>query len=254
MATRGKIIVVGGKGGVGKTSVSAILVKLLLENGRKLLVIDADPVISVAYALGERPGTTIGEFRESLIEDPGTQRNLRDRPVKAAIRDLVTGSERGYDLLAMGRAEGKGCFCGLNDLLRFGIESLCGEYDTTLIDCEAGIEQVNRRAVHRIDTLLLVTDTSRRGMESAVKVREIAAGCDEDGSMTAHVLVNRTRDKEDRIRADSAEKEFALHLIGCIPEDPGLLEYNAKGQPLIDLPDDSPSVVALRDVVARLGL
>lgn len=254
MRKKGNILVVGGKGGVGKTSVSAILVKLLLGNCRKLLLIDADPVISVAYALGELPGTTIGELREWLIEDPGAQRNLRDRPMKTVIRELVTRSEKGYDLLAMGRAEGKGCFCGLNELLRFGIESLCGEYDTTLIDCEAGIEQVNRRAVHRIDKLLLVTDTSRRGMETVVKVRDIAAKYDEGGSMTAHVLVNRTRDENDRVHAEGAAEKFGLNIIGCVPEDPQILEYNAKGHPLFDLPDHSPSVAALREVVAGMDL
>lgn len=254
MRKKGNILVVGGKGGVGKTSVSAILVKLLLGNGGTLLLIDADPVIGVAYALGEQPGSTIGEFRESLIEEPGAQRNLRDRPVKTVIRELVTRSERGYDLLAMGRAEGKGCFCGLNELLRFGIESLCGEYDMTLIDCEAGIEQVNRRAVHRIDRLLLVTDTSRRGMETVVKVRDIAARYDEGGFMTAHLLVNRTRDENDRIHAEGAAGKLGLNIIGCIPEDPRILEYNAKGRPLFDLPDHSPSVAALREVVAGMDL
>ncbi len=254
MRKAGNIVVVGGKGGVGKTSVSAILVKLLLEKGGKLLLIDADPVISVAYTLGEHPGATIGEFRESLIEDSHLQRNLRDRPMKAFIRELVTRSERGYDLLAMGRAEGKGCFCGLNELLRFGIESICREYDITLIDCEAGIEQVNRRAVHRIDKLLLVTDTSRRGMETVVKVRDIAAKYDEGGSMTAHVLVNRTRDENDRRHAKSAAGVFGLDVIGCVPEDPQILEYNAKGRSLFDLPDRSPSVAALREAVAGMDL
>lgn len=254
MRAKGNILVVGGKGGVGKTSISAILLKLLLGSGKTLLLIDADPVISVTYALGEHPRETIGEFREALIDDPNIQRNLRDRPMKTVIRELVSRSERGYDLLAMGRGEGKGCFCGINELLRFGIESLCGEYDATLIDCEAGIEQVNRRAVHRIDKLLLVTDTSLRGMETAVKVRDIAAKYDGEGSMTAHVLVNRTRDENDRMHAMGAAEKFGLNIAGFVPEDPKILEYNANGQSLFDLPDHSPSIAALKDVVAGLGL
>lgn len=254
MAARGNIVVVGGKGGVGKTSVSAILVKLLLESGRKLLVIDADPVVSVAYALGEHPGKTIGDVRELLIEKPDARRNLEARPVKGFIGDLVTRSGRGYDLLAMGRAEGKGCFCGLNDLLRFGIESLCKDYETTLIDCEAGIEQVNRRAVHRIDNLVLVTDTSRRGMETVVKVREIAAEYDDGGRMAVHVLVNRVRGEEDRMCAERSARTLGMSIGGCVPEDPGILACNARGVPLLDLPDRSPGVAALRDAVAEFGL
>lgn len=254
MAARGDIIVVGGKGGVGKTSVSAILVKLLLESGRKLLVIDADPVISVTYALGEEPKSTIGEIRERLIEVPGARRDFEARPAKASIGDVVTRSGRGYDLLAMGRAEGPGCFCGINDLLRVGIESLCREYDTTLIDCEAGIEQVNRRAVHRIDTLILVTDTSRRGMESVAKVREVAASQDEAGRMVAHVLLNRIRGEEDRMIAERTAETFGLRVGGCVPEDSMILEWNARGEPLFDLPDHSPGVSALRNAVTALGL
>jgi CO dehydrogenase maturation factor len=253
MRKKGNIVVVGGKGGVGKTSVSAILVKLLLGNGGKLLLIDADPVISVAYALGENPGATIGEFRESLIEDAGAQRNLQGRPMKTVIRELVTKSDKGYDLLAMGRAEGKGCFCGLNELLRFGIESLCGEYDTTLIDCEAGIEQVNRRAVHRIDKIILVTDTSRRGMESVVKIRDIATKYDDGGAMETYVLINRIRNEGEGLYTKSMAEELGLNVAGCVPEDPNILEYNAKGRSLVGLPDDSPSVAVLRNVLAGVG-
>ena len=254
MATRGDIIVVGGKGGVGKTSVSAILVKLLLESGRKLLVIDADPVISVAYALGEEPNSTIGNIRERLIEVPEARRDFEARPTKAFIGDIVTRSRRGYDLLAMGRAEGPGCFCGINDMLRVGVESLCRDYDTTLIDCEAGIEQVNRRAVHRIDKLILVTDTSRRGLESVVKVREIAATHEESDRMAAHVLVNRIRGEEDRRVAERTAGTFGLRIGGFVPEDSGILDCNARGVPLFDLPDHSPGVSALRNAVTALGL
>lgn len=254
MPKRGSIVVVGGKGGVGKTSVSAILVKLLLGNGRKLLLIDADPVVSVAYALGETPRATLGEVRERLIEDPGARRTLEGRPIKAFIRDLVTTSDRGYDLLAMGRAEGKGCFCGLNELLRFGIESMCAEYDTTLIDCEAGIEQVNRRAVHRIDRLVLVTDTSRRGLETVAQVRDIAARYNEGGRMEVRLLLNRVRGEDDRKRGEEAAAGIGLRVDACIPEDPRVLEYNAEGRSLLDLPEDSRSVAALRVALPALGL
>jgi CO dehydrogenase maturation factor len=254
MRKKGQILVVGGKGGVGKTSVSSLLVKLLLEAGRNLLVIDADPVISVLYALGERPGLTIGEYRETLIEDPGVRRDLGSRPIKAVVRQLITRSERGYDLLAMGRAEGKGCFCGINEMLRYGIESLCGEYDVTLIDCEAGVEQVNRRAVHRIDRLLLVTDTSRRGMETTAKVRDIAAKYDESGTMKSFVLLNRVRSEVESVNLSLAAEDVGLSVAGFVPEDPNILEYNTRGWPLIDLPDSSPGVEALRTIVVGMEL
>ncbi len=250
MAQNGHILTVGGKGGVGKTSVSAILTKLLLRDTKRLLLIDADPVISVAYTLGENPEQTLGDFRQTLIEAPARQREIEKRPIKSVIRDLVSTSDRGYDLLAMGRAEGKGCFCGVNELLRFGVESLCGEYDTTLIDCEAGIEQVNRRAVHRIDELILVADTSQRSLESVVKVRNIAVDYNEDRPIETHVVINRVRNEEDRSRAGQAVRELGLEVAVFVPEDGNILDYNATGRSLLDLPEDSPSVVALAGLLS----
>ncbi|MBI5506482.1 MAG: AAA family ATPase [Deltaproteobacteria bacterium] len=254
MASGARVVVVGGKGGVGKTSVSAILVRLMLRGGGRLLVIDADPVISVSYTLGEQPAHTLGDFRQGLIESPQRQRDLESRPLKSAIRDLLTGSRRGYDLLAMGRAEGKGCFCGVNEMLRFGIESLCSEYDTVLVDCEAGIEQVNRRALHRIDELVLVADTSLRSMESVIKVRDIAASYNDDNPLGAHVLINKVGGEEDRRRALATATGLRLEIAGFVPEDERVRLYNAQGRTLMELPDDAPSVVALGAFVARIGV
>lgn len=154
----------------------------------------------------------------------------------------------------MGRAEGKGCFCGINEMLRYGIESLCGEYDVTLIDCEAGVEQVNRRAVHRIDKLLLVTDTSRRGMETTAKVTDIAAKYDESGTMKSFVLLNQVRIERERVNLSLAADDVGLSVAGFVPEDPNILEYNTRGRPLIDLPDSSPGVEAMRKIVVGMEL
>jgi CO dehydrogenase maturation factor len=250
MENNGQIIVVGGKGGVGKTSISAILVKLLLE--RKLLVIDADPVVSVTYTLGETPGKTIGDYRESLIEDPRQQRNLIKRPTKEVIQDLVQTTSRGYDLLTMGRAEAKGCFCGINDLLRHGIQSLCVDYELCLIDCEAGIEQVNRRTVHRIDKLVLVSDTSRRGIEALAQVRDLAVKYNNGAPLEVLVIVNRICDPEEEVTARETAESLGLDIVTFVPEDPNVRTFNSKGVTLVDLPDDSSSVAALTRVADSL--
>ncbi len=249
MSTQAHIITVGGKGGVGKTSVSAMLVKLLLASGTRLLLIDADPVISVAYTLGEEPSATLGDFRQSLIESPRRQRDLEARPVKDAIKELITVSSRGYDLLAMGRAEGKGCFCGVNELLRFGVESLCSDYDTVLVDCEAGIEQVNRRALHRIDELILVADTSRRAMESVAKVRDIAVSYNEGKPIELRLLVNRVRSDEDRSRAGDLAAALGLEVSAFVPDDSEVHDYNACGRTLLDLPEGNAALAALTGII-----
>ena len=250
MDNSGQIIVVGGKGGVGKTSISAILVKLLLE--QKLLVIDADPVVSVTYTLGETPGKTIGDYRESLIDDPRQQRNLIKRPTKSVIQDLVQTTSRGYDLLTMGRAEAKGCFCGINDLLRHGIQSLCVDYDLCLIDCEAGIEQVNRRTVHRIDKLILVSDTSRRGIEALAQVRDLAIKYNDGAPLEVFVIVNRICSLSEELSVREAATSLDLDIVTFVPEDPNVRIFNSKGIPLVDLSDDSSSVVALSKVAETL--
>ncbi|KJS31215.1 MAG: hypothetical protein VR64_12250 [Desulfatitalea sp. BRH_c12] len=250
----GEIVVVGGKGGVGKTSVSAMMVKILSQNGGRLLVIDADPVISLTHALGERPKGTIGDYREKIIGSDEEKRAVLKRPMKAIIREMMISIEGRYDLLTMGRSEAKGCFCGTNEMLRYGIESLCGEYDTTLIDCEAGIEQVNRRVVHHIDKLFLLTDTSRTGMMTLTQLRDIAVQCNEGKPIAVHVLVNRVRSpaEEESVRRSAAEMDMTV--IGCIPEDNAIREYNHSGKSLLCLPDDTPAIRALREILARISL
>lgn len=248
----GSILVVGGKGGVGKTSVSAMMVKLLIKHHENLLVIDADPVSSLIYALGEKPEKTIGNYRECVISSTEEQRAIFKRPLKTIIKEMVAKSPRGYDLLAMGRSEGKGCFCGINDMLRYSIEQLCAEYATTLIDCEAGIEQVNRRAVHHIDKLLLVADTSRRGIAALVQIRDIATKYNEDRPISVNVVVNRVRDEKEEKQVREIAQDFGLNVIGCIPEDSNVREYNLGEKPLLDLPDDSPAIRALNDIVKKL--
>lgn len=250
MQPKGEIFVVAGKGGVGKTSVSAILVKLLRETN--LLVIDADPVISLTHVLDATPHDTLGGLREELIENPRRARNLHQRPMREVVAELVNHTGKGYDLLTMGRTEAQGCFCGVNELLRHGVQTLCSNYDLTLIDSEAGIEQVNRRAVHRIDRLLVVTDTSRRGFDTVVQVHELALKYNEGRPLVTHVVVNRVRDAADRAKVEELARSYGLADIIRVPEDSSLRAANLDGNSLLDLPDDSPAVATLRGLAEML--
>lgn len=248
-----QVIVVGGKGGVGKTAMSAIIAKLLIKANRKILVIDADPVISLAFSLGEKPGRTIGDLRERIIEVPSEKRKMNERPIKKTIKDLVAVSDKGFSLLTMGRAEGPGCFCALNELLRYGIESLSKDFDVTLIDCEAGVEQVNRRVIHEIDKLIMVTDTSIRGIETAFKVMEIAKKyCRKIPHF--YLVVNRLKDSQVREHLKCMANKNGLNIVGFVPEDINVESYNLKGVPMIDLPDNSPSVMEMKNILNKLEL
>ena len=123
----------------------------------------------------------------------------------------------------------------------------------TLIDCEAGVEQINRRVVHRIDKLVLVTDTSRRGFATLTRVRDIATKYNEGVPLSDFVLVNRVRSEKERQMTKTYAEELGFTNIGFVPEDENILTCNLKGAPLIDLPDDSPSVLALRDALKKMA-
>jgi CO dehydrogenase maturation factor len=181
-----------------------------------------------------------------MIENPRKARNLHQRPMREVIAELVSHGNDGFDLLTMGRAEAKGCFCGVNDLLRHGVQSLCSDYDVTLIDCEAGIEQVNRRAVHRIDTLILVTDTSRRGFEAVVQVRDLAVKYNEGKPLESHVVVNRIRDEDERAKVRALAHTHALLNVIEVSEDPVLRSANLDGDPLLGIADRSAAAGELR--------
>jgi CO dehydrogenase maturation factor len=149
-----KVIAVAGKGGTGKTMLSALMIRILgSEQGAKILAIDADSSVSLSYALGMDKIETLSDVRAKLIEDPFMRKQVMERHIRDVIGNILKHSN-GFDLLVMGRPEGPGCYCGINDLLRYGIESLSKEYDFVIVDGEAGPEQINRRVLRRINILI----------------------------------------------------------------------------------------------------
>ena len=249
---QGKKIAVTGKGGSGKTMLTAIVTTLLARaNRRKILAIDADSAVNLPLALGLEVKNMVSQIRRSIIEDPGIRGEIESRHIRDVMAEAVQ-SGPGFDLLVMGRPEGPGCYCSVNDLLRYGIDSLSREYDITLIDCEAGPEQVSRRVVQDVQVLMILTDGSPRGMQSAGAIREVAQT---DAAMRftrTGLVINRCRSgTEDIVRKAG---EWGMEILGAIPEDENLSTYDAAGRPLTDLPPSSPSVVAARDILARLAL
>lgn len=249
-----EVLAVTGKGGVGKTTTTAIMTKLLVQEGAPPLVVDADPPISLAYALGVEPSKTLGLFRKRLIEDPREKRRVSgsDRHIREFIYDEVLIDAKGIPLLVLGRAEGPGCFCGINELLKFGIQSLSAKYDTTLIDCEAGIEQINRLVVNSLTTLLIVSDASIKGIRTAEYLYQVAAEYAVSGSFRVGLVMNKA--KRDVGPLEKRAEEIGLEIVGYIPEDENVAVFDLMGTPTLDLPDDSPAVIAVRDLMRRLGL
>ncbi len=173
-----KIIAVSGKGGVGKTSLSAAIVRLLVEQypDKRILAIDADPAIGLATALGVEVEETLDDIRKRVANDVTEKlRDTQDVLAEAKFRLIDAMKERnGFAFIAIGRPEAAGCYCAVNTYLREVISMLAGDFDYVVIDGEAGIEQINRRVMEKVSHLLLISDQSKKGIGVLEVIREVA--------------------------------------------------------------------------------
>jgi CO dehydrogenase maturation factor len=247
-----KIIAVCGKGGVGKTSLSALMVRVLAgDPGKRVLAIDADPAVGLALALGIRIQRTVDDVRNGLIErlkegKAGSRRELAaalDYEVFEALRE-----DGNIAFLAIGRPESEGCYCQVNDFLREIIESLAGSFDYVVIDGEAGIEQVNRRVMERVTHLAIVSDLSRKGLHVAGDILEVGKRL--TGAGRHGLILNRVRDAQE---LDRVSIPAGLELAGWVPEEEGIREYDMAGKSMRSLPDCA-AVRSLRGCLERMGL
>jgi CO dehydrogenase maturation factor len=247
-------IALAGKGGTGKTTVAALLVRYLVR--RRLgtvLAIDADPSSNLNLVLGLPLMTTVGDIREAMLA--GVQNGsvgtgiTRHDFLNAEIRLAVEEGDH-VDLLAMGRPEGQGCYCPVNHMLREIIDGLGKAYDFVVIDNEAGMEHLSRRTTRDVDILLVVTDPTVRGVKAAEGIVKLA------GDLHIHVgqallVVNRVNDRlPPTLRR--AFDELNIELAGVIPADPCVSEYDAIGRPLVELESDSPAAQAIETLAQKL--
>jgi len=241
----GKVIAVGGKGGVGKTFISAILTKILRGKVR-LLSIDADPSLGLTHALGVSPEQikTIWDIREALKEGSGRKKLFGDQdpPLKEVIRKNVVLRKDGFDFLVMGRSEGPGCFCSINELLRYAIDSLAKEYEAVIVDCEAGLEQVNRRVLRNIDILLLVSDPTIRGIQTVKYLSKIAYELSEKKQLSVKLIFNMV---EELSSTKKLKEQLDIPVIGYVPSDKTVKEYDLTGRSLLEFPSSSPAFQVL---------
>ncbi|MDR1321554.1 MAG: AAA family ATPase [Gracilibacteraceae bacterium] len=247
---RVRSIAVTGKGGTGKTVLATLLIRLLAERfpGR-VLAIDADSAMSLPYTLGLELKGTVSEVRKNIIGSREAKEKLNDGPTKSVMRGILT-SGGGFDLLVMGRPEEPGCFCAVNELLRYGIDTLITDYEAVVIDGEAGPEQLNRRVLKSIDVLLVAADMSARSLETAAGIIRVANSY-EDGLRVgrAGLILNRVRGDRP---AEEVLRRIGLEIFGTLPEDDLLNEYDREGRSLLELPLDSPCPLAAREILDRI--
>ena len=249
------IIAVSGKGGTGKTLTSSLLIKSLTGSGKDILAIDADPDSNLPEALGIEVERTVGDVREELKKDTAAG-NIPSSSNKWDILDykimesVIETPE--FDLLVMGRPEGSGCYCAVNNMLRKIIETLSSNYDIIVIDTEAGLEHLSRRTTQNVDIMLVVTDTSKRGILTAQRIGELSKELD-ISFKELHLIVNRVKpEKEDEVL--KKVNETGLNVIGIIYEDEIVSEYDLEGKPLIDLPENSNANIAISKIMDNLNL
>lgn len=247
-------IAVAGKGGTGKTTIAALLIKLLAAKG-VVLAIDGDPSTNLHISLGLPLNQTIGNVREEMLEAVKTGRYDSSMPkmdyVGLKIGEALVESER-VDLLAMGRPEGPGCYCASNEMLRFSIDRLAKNYDYVVIDCEAGMEHISRQTTQDIDILLITSDPTMKGIITAARMKDLIA------ELRTHVgriclIVNRSNGALPPELAKAIE-QFGLELIAILPEDPQVLELDATGAPLTELAPDSPLRLGIAEIARKVGL
>jgi CO dehydrogenase maturation factor len=246
-----KSIAITGKGGTGKTMLATLIIRLLSRRFARVLAIDADSAVSLPYTLGLPVEKTVSDLRKTVIGQSQLQKQAGDQPTRAIMEGLLAHGQ-GFDLLAMGRPEEPGCFCAVNDLLRYGIDALIDSYDIAIIDGEAGPEQLNRRVLKSIDILLVVADMSARSLETAAGIIEVAQRQDGDSGVRvgkAGLVLNRVRDD----RPDQALlRKVGVEVAGWIPEDKMLNDYDRAGQSLLRLPAESACLKAVQQLLDKI--
>lgn len=249
------IIAVSGKGGTGKTLISSLLIRSLKGSDRDILAIDADPDSNLPEALGIEVERTVGDVREELKKDTAAGNipqgaNKWDMLDYKIMESVIETPE--FDLLVMGRPEGSGCYCAVNNMLRKIIETLSSNYDIIVIDTEAGLEHLSRRTTQNVDIMLVVTDTSKRGILTAQRIGELSKELNISFN-ESYLIVNRVKPgKEDEILKKVSET--GLKVIGTVYEDETVSEYDLEGRPLINLPDDSSACTAISKIINDLNL
>ena len=235
-------VAVSGKGGTGKTTVSALLVQSLVEAGvRPVLAVDADPNANLHEALGVVVRESLGEMREEAFQKSIPPGMSRTDYIRYRFRRALVESE-GFDLLAMGRPEGSGCYCFANDLLKTCMRLLEKDYRVVIIDSEAGMEHISRGTIGYPDLLLIVTDPGARGMRTAARILQIARSMGMS-STPVRLVVNRAR------HTGAVTIPGLPEVIATIPEDPRVEAADLEARPLVSLPPDAPA----RREIARLA-
>ncbi len=253
MENMAKIITVAGKGGVGKTSISATIVRLLVEKypDKKILAIDADPAVGLSVALGVDVNLTLDDIRMSIVDsvENGETKEALELLSEARFRIFDALVEMpGFAFLAIGRPESSGCYCKVNSYLKEVISLLANSFDYVVIDGEAGIEQIQRRVMEKVTHLLLITDQSKKGCQVVSTIKNVADELISYDKIGA--IVNRTTNPE----LKDLMSIPGVDILSFIPADNTFAANEIKGKSVMELPADSAMLKGVTEALQRIEI
>ncbi|MCD7818537.1 MAG: AAA family ATPase [Lachnospiraceae bacterium] len=253
------VIAIAGKGGVGKTTLSGMLIQSMCQEGKRpILAVDADANSNLNEVLGVEVEMTLGDVRETVLHDvDNLNKNIPSGMTKADYTEMMLqrclAEEDDFDLLVMGRSQGQGCYCYVNGLLQAQLAKLVPNYKYVIVDNEAGMEHISRGILPKVDTILLVSDCSRRGVQAAGRISELIKECHLNPK-TVGLIVNRAPNGQLNAGIREEITQQGLSLLGIVPHDEQVYEYDCDGKPTADLPQDSPVRLALNDIMKKLDI
>ena len=251
-------IAVAGKGGVGKTTVCGMMIDALIKGGKgPLLVVDADANSNLNEVLGVEAGVSLGQIREEIAQAELRGDTIPKSMTKADYAEYrfesALAEEDDFDMLVMGRTQGKGCYCFVNGVLKTQLDKYIGNYNYVIMDNEAGLEHISRGTLPHVDTMLLVSDCSRRGIQAVGRIAEMIRELNlKPGEMK--LIVNRAPGGELNPGVAEEIKKYGLDLVGVLPQDDLVYEYDCEGKPSSQVPDSAPVKQALADIMHKLNL
>ncbi len=242
-------IAIAGKGGVGKTTVAGMLVRYLVSRGlTPVLAVDADSNSNLNDVLGIKLEGTLGEAREDMKKGQ-SEGMTKDMFIQMRVNQCLMESQ-GFDLIAMGRPEGAGCYCAANHLLTDSMDKLAVNYRYLVVDNEAGMEHISRVTTQRVDLLLVVSDPSRRSLTAAARVQQLAQEM-KILKGESHLILSMVRGQPSQQQLEVV-KELGLDLAGYIPDDDTLAKFDAHGQATSQLPVENPALAAAFAIFAKI--
>ncbi len=253
------VIAVAGKGGVGKTTLCGMLIQYLCEQKKgPILAVDADANSNLNEVLGVKVETTLGDVREEIAqaeiakESPIPKGMSKADYAELRFEDALVEDDD-FDLLVMGRTQGKGCYCFVNGLLQSQLAKYQNHYPYIVVDNEAGMEHISRGVLPSMQTAILVSDCSRRGVQAVGRIARLIDECGMKPD-TIGLIINRAPGGKLNAGIQEEIENQGLHLLGVVPQDEDVYEYDCEGKPTADLPEDNPVKKALREIVSNLNL